>query len=99
MGGWKDFARQRISFRDPRWIGSTRVRMNDLPVERIRNLIHVVRGHHVVLHTDLARLYRVPTNRLLSQAQRLPGHFCFRLEGSEFLTLGDRPLDEWNRPF
>jgi hypothetical protein len=73
--------------------------MNDLSLERIRNLIHIVRGHHVVLHTDLARLYRVPTNRLLIHAQRLPGDFCFRLEGSEFLTLGDGPLDERSRPY
>ena len=53
--------------------------------------IHTVRGTKVVLDGDLARLYGVPTKRLLEQmrrnADRFPPDFCFQLENEEMAAL------------
>ena len=57
----------------------------------IANLIYVVRGHRVMLDSDLASLYGVPTKRLNEQVKRnrarFPEDFGFRLTASEVLDL------------
>jgi hypothetical protein len=57
----------------------------------IANLIYVVRGHRVMLDSDLARLYGVPTKRLNEQVKRnrarFPEDFGFRLTASEVVDL------------
>jgi len=57
------------------------------PVERIQQFIYVIRGHKVILDSDLAELYGVKT-RVLNQAvkrniDRFPEDFMFRLSDKE----------------
>ena len=55
-----------------------------VPVESV---IHTVRGHKVILDTDLARIYGVEIRRLNEQvkrnADRFPDDFMFRLTPDE----------------
>jgi hypothetical protein len=60
-------------------------------VTEIEQAIHVVRGHRVMLDSDLARLYRVTTSAL-NQAvkrnpERFPGDFAYQLTTQEFADL------------
>ena len=56
-------------------------------VDQIEPLIQTIRGHKVLLDSDLAKLYGVPTKRLNEQVrrnrQRFPEDFMFRLEAAE----------------
>ena len=66
--------------------------MKDLiPTERIEQAIFLIRGHKVILDTDLARLYGVTTKRLNEQVKRnrhrFPDDFAFQLTVAEFSTL------------
>ena len=69
---------------------------NLVVVERIEKQILFVRGHKVMLDSDLADLYGVPT-KVLNQAvkrnkERFPSDFMFRLtkrEKSEVVTICD----------
>ena len=53
----------------------------------IERLIHTARSRRVILDTDLARLYRVPTKRLNEQYRRnidrFPEDFAFQLTPAE----------------
>jgi len=53
--------------------------------------IHTIRGVKVILDSDLAHLYGVPTKRLLEQmrrnAGRFPEDFAFRLRHPEYAVL------------
>src|SRR5580658_9946687 len=58
-----------------------------LPVEIIERRIYLIRGHKVMLDSDLAELYQVPT-RALNQAvrrnlARFPSDFMFQLTDEE----------------
>ncbi len=60
-------------------------------VDQIEPLIHIVRGETVVLDSDLALLYGVPT-KILNKAvsrnrQRFPDDFSFQMTEEEFGTL------------
>jgi hypothetical protein len=62
-----------------------------MAVDRIARVILRVRGHHVMLDTDLARLYGVPV-KALNQAvkrnrERFPEDFMFRLTPQEAESL------------
>ena len=63
--------------------------MTDDVAERdsLTGLIHLVRGHRVMLSTDLARLYGVPTKALIQavkrNARRFPPDFMFPLTRTE----------------
>jgi hypothetical protein len=54
-------------------------------------MIHSISGHKVMLDSDLARLYHVPTKRLLEQlrrnATRFPADFAWRLTPEETANL------------
>ena len=58
-----------------------------IPIERIQQLILLIRGKKVMLDTDLARLYGVPTKRLNEQVKRnrdrFPQDFMFQLSAEE----------------
>ena len=58
-----------------------------VPAERINRMILLVRGQKVMLDSDLAELYGVPTKRLNEQvkrnADRFPEDFMFRLNSEE----------------
>ena len=58
-----------------------------VPVERIESRILVIRGHKVMLDSDLAELYGVTTKRLNEQVkrnrERFPGDFMFKLTPKE----------------
>ncbi len=66
------------------------------PAMRMEGLIHVIRSQRVMLSTDLARLYGVPSKALIQavnrNASRFPSDFMFRLsrpeirERSQFVT-------------
>ncbi|MGH9661969.1 MAG: ORF6N domain-containing protein, partial [Bryobacteraceae bacterium] len=58
-----------------------------VPVERIEQKIYLIRGHKVMLDSDLAVLYQVPT-KVFNQAvrrnlDRFPDDFMFRLSKEE----------------
>lgn len=62
-----------------------------LPAERIESRIHAIRGHRVMLDSDLAELYGVPT-KVLNQAvkrnaERFPEDFMFQLAQDEADSL------------
>ena len=62
-----------------------------VPTEQVSNLIHVVRGHRVIIDSDLARLYGVATKRVNEQVKRnqarFPDDFAFRLAADEWAGL------------
>ena len=57
-----------------------------VPAERIERSILLIRGHKVMLDSDLAELYGVPTKRLNEQVRRnlsrFPEDFMFQLTES-----------------
>ncbi len=61
------------------------------PAKRIEDLIFLVRGHRVMLDSDLARVYGVSTMRLNEQVKRnrdrFPQNFAFALTPQEFTNL------------
>ena len=62
-----------------------------MPVELIERRIYLIRGHKVMLDSDLAELYQVPT-KVLNQAvsrnvDRFPPDFMFQ--------LNDEELENW----
>ncbi len=65
-----------------------------VPVERIERRIFVVREHKVMLDSDLAKLYEVPTRRLNEQVRRnisrFPADFMFQLTKEEDESLRSR---------
>jgi len=66
--------------------------MSNLPVHPVaQNAIVRVRGHAVILDTDLAALYGVAVKRLNEQVRRNPDRFpetfMFRLTDTEWLSL------------
>ena len=66
---------------------------NDLTAatENIANLVYEVRGHKVMLDSDLAILYQVEVKRLNEAVKRnikrFPSDFMFQLTQSEFSDL------------
>lgn len=58
-----------------------------VPVEVIEGKIYMIRGHKVMLDSDLAELYGVPTRRLTEQVKRnisrFPADFMFQLTSEE----------------
>ena len=58
-----------------------------IPDERIIEKIYFIRGHKVMLDSDLANLYKVETRRLNEQvkrnAKRFPSDFMFQLTKNE----------------
>ena len=60
-------------------------------VVQIKNLIYTIRGHRVMLDSDLAMLYEVET-KVLNQAvkrniKRFPSNFMFQLTKDEWFSL------------
>ena len=62
-----------------------------IPIERVESRILTFRGHRVMVDTDLAEVYGVPTKRLNEQvkrnAERFPEDFAFRLTPEEKMEL------------
>ena len=62
-----------------------------VPVEAIEQRILVIRGMRVILDTDLARIFGVPTFRLNEaikrNRERFPEDFMFRMTHEEFSSL------------
>ncbi len=59
--------------------------------EKIQKIIYNIRGQQVMLDSDLAKLYEVPTSRLNEQVkrniERFPEDFMFRLSKKEWENL------------
>ena len=72
-----------------------------VPLERIQNYILVVRGQRVLLDSELAELYGVPTKRLNEQMKRnpkkFPEDFVFRLTSEEWKQIDDTRAKPENR--
>jgi hypothetical protein len=66
-------------------------------VEYIEHSILRIRGQKVMLDSDLAALYGVPTKRLNEavkrNSKRFPGDFMFQLTWEEFETLSQHIID------
>ena len=64
---------------------------NIVPLEAVANRIVVIRGHRVMLDSDPAALYAVPTKALTQavkrNAGRFPADFMFVLEDAEWESL------------
>ena len=62
-----------------------------IPAERIERAILLIRGHKVMLDTDIALLYDVTTRRLNEQVKRnrtrFPSDFMFQLTSAEVRSL------------
>ena len=62
-----------------------------IPVGRIENRILLIRGKKVIIDSDLAEFYGVPTKRLNEQAKRnisrFPDDFMFQLSSEEKLEV------------
>ena len=62
-----------------------------IPSEQIEKSILLIRGHRVMLDSDLAQLYGVPVKRLNEQVRRnlrrFPADFMIRLTGQEYEAL------------
>ncbi len=62
-----------------------------IPRERIEQRIYFLRGEKVLLSTDLARLYQVPSRALVQAVKRngsrFPKDFMFQLTSEEFQDL------------
>ena len=62
-----------------------------VPLERIENTIRTIRGHKVILDTDLAGLYEVETKVLIQAVKRnldrFPEDFMFQLNKDESVAL------------
>lgn len=60
-------------------------------IVQIQNLIYEIRGYKVMLDSDLAALYEVPTHRLNEAVKRnikrFPSNFMFQLTKDEYDTL------------
>jgi hypothetical protein len=60
-------------------------------VEQIERAIHIIRGQRVMLDSDLAALYGVPTKALLQAVKRnpdrFPDDFAYQLTSQEFAAL------------
>ena len=65
--------------------------MHSTTLETIESQIHFIRNHKVMLDSDLASLYGVPTfrfNRAVKRnISRFPGDFMFQLTSSELSSL------------
>jgi hypothetical protein len=61
------------------------------PVQRIEDMIYLIRGQRVMLDFDLARIYGVKLTRLNEQVKRnfgrFPGDFAFQLTLQEFTNV------------
>ncbi len=64
---------------------------SQLPALSIESLIHTVRGERVIIDTDLARVYGIPTFRLNEavkrNSDRFPEDFVFQLTKDEYASL------------
>jgi hypothetical protein len=62
-----------------------------IPLERIEEIILLIRGEKVILDSDLAMLYGVSTSRFNERVKRnssrFPTDFCFRLTSDEWKSL------------
>jgi phage regulator Rha-like protein len=62
-----------------------------IPIERVAEKIYLIRDKKVMLDSDLAELYEVPTKRLNEQVKRnirrFPEDFMFQLTKEEFEYL------------
>jgi len=62
-----------------------------LEIEPVESLIRLIRGHRVILDSDLARVYGVPTKRLNEAVKRnhkrFPSDFAFLPEPQEVASL------------
>ena len=65
--------------------------MELIPLDPIAQRILLIRGHRVMLDSDLAKLYEVTTKRLNEQVRRnikrFPPDFMFQLTPEEFTSL------------
>jgi hypothetical protein len=74
-----------------------------IPVERIERSILLIRGHKVMLSTDLAQLYgvepRILVHAVKRNIDRFPEDFMFQLSKEEFSNLKSQiVISSWGGP-
>ena len=73
------------------WVGAGRQSIQAVPGEIITERIFIVRGHKVILDSDLAALYEVPTKQFNQAVKRnltkFPIDFMFALTTTEWKSL------------
>jgi len=73
-----------------------------VPVECIERVILIIRGHKVMLDTDLAALYGTTTKRLNEQVrrnrERFPADFMFQMTNQELVALRSQFATSNERP-
>lgn len=76
--------------------------MKSIPTEQIEHSILVLRGHRVMLDSDLAALYGTTTKRLNEQVrrnhERFPADFMFQLTNQELVSLRSQIATSNERP-
>lgn len=72
-------------------MGKRKLTPSAIPIERIEKAIYLIRGHKVMLDTDLAELYGVETFNLNKAVkrnlERFPDDFMFQLTNDEWRSL------------
>ena len=73
-----------------------------VPMDRVEKIILVLRGHRVILDTDLAEIYVVPAKRLNEQVkrnlERFPADFMFQLSSQEYSNLKSQSATSSSNP-
>jgi hypothetical protein len=68
-----------------------KTRHANLEIEPVESLIYLIRGQRVILDSDLARVYGVPTKRLNQAVKRnpdrFPDDFAYQLTNQEVAIL------------
>jgi hypothetical protein len=68
-----------------------KAKSTNLPDEVVMSKIYIIRGHKVMLDSDLAELYEVETKHLKEQVkrniERFPKHYMFELSKPEYEIL------------
>lgn len=79
--------------------------MQEITISKIEKMIYVIRGHKVMLDSELAELYGVSTKRLNEQVrrnpERFPDDFMIECDSSELEVLRSqiataKPSSPWN---
>ena len=77
------------------------MKTSPVATERIERAILVLRGHKVLLDSDLAELYEVPTKVLLQAVkrnlERFPADFMFSMNNQEVMVLRSQSVTS-NKP-
>lgn len=89
-GRWSQFVTSLLVEKEGNFVKKTGSK-SFTPIESIDRRIYLIRGQRVMLDSDLAEVYGVPTKVLVQALKRnrgrFPGDFAYQLNGKEFASL------------